>query len=1687
MLHAQQNYQLLYKTASNAGNNYPMFQSFADFNNDGKTDFLLEERFPGPSAFNGNCKVYEFTGSGYTQKQLLTIPPYSDAYTANYGWDNQSSSPGQFSWDADNDGTRDLLIAGANGADCGGNFVRIYWGSITAPQFANNTYTQFALSSAYCVGSYFVDYDNDGFKDVYIRNAGGVNMMYHNNGNRTFTQVPTVYPGRDLKALWDDYDQDGYQDFCYLKYGGSDAAFGLRLNKGLGTGNFGPTISNFDAERPMYFIKIQSNPLVNNSPDIVFNCMSDGTDYRRIYVAEWSNTTHTFNATHFDVQPGNNSVIPIRALDYNLDGYDDIILRYRIGTTIPARFNLVAVINDGYGNFTHFDTIVSNVLWTPGECYKVGPDLHISGAYDHTLGGGGEDSLYVFGKPLNGNTPLSVSITITATEDTVCQGTAVNFTAVPVNGGSAPAYQWKVNGVNAGGNSSVFSYIPGNMDVVTCILTSNAPGATGNPATSNAIHMTVNPSIPVSVSITASANPVCQGTSVTFTATPVNGGPNGFLQWYVNGLPVSGGGSVTNGLVAHYPFDGNTVDATGNSQNAVPHGNVSPTTDRMGNPNSAYYIGGNSSGSDYLTVANSTALAVRNPFTESIWINKEVHGGIIVMKGRDIVNGYGLYDAGGHAMVVYGVTNGAFILNTSVSLNQWHLYTCVFKGDSASFYLDGLLASKELMPSANYVSTSTDYPMVIGRHFTYCCYNPDPSYWSYPYKGKVDDLRLYNRALTAAEVLQLFQGSSTTYTYVPQDGDVVTCVLTASGGCLSNNPDTSNAITMIVHPLPADIGQTGNITNGLLAYYPLNGNATDASGNGKHGILKGVYNFAAGQAGQSLHVTGNCGNPNSCTYGNGGHVMIPTENFNSMPSFTLSIWAKEENMLDPDGEGYLFFGKHFGAHVSIGHFSNTIQFDAGTQGVTVNYSSSYLNAWTMYSFVVQNGMLKAFINGTPVGTAAIGPVNLTLDSAAIGKHWWYWESTRYTGSLDDARIYSRALSDTEIMQLYGFGQPLSVAVSNDSICTGASTALQIINSQPGIKYQLYKNNVAFGTFQVGTGSTLTFPITGLTQTSNFTITAINTATTCGITLDSTFTVHVSAFNATFSANTSLCSGSNATLTASGGTNYTWSNGMMGSSITVAPVVTTTYYVTVTNAFGCSDNDSIKVTVLPRPAPTVTGPNTACFGATNNSYTTQAGMSGYSWTVSSGGTITSGAGTNTVTVTWNVLGAQNISVSYTNGNGCIAAAPGSIGVTVNPMPAPSIAGSNSLCVNSGYYDYQTEAGMVNYQWTISAGGTITFGQGTNQVQVLWSGAGSQWVRVNYSNSSGCTTATPAQYNITVKPLPGPAGTVTGPQAICAGASGTYSTGLIQDALTYVWSLPVGATIVSGEGTNSIVVNFGANATTGQVSVYGNNLCGNGTASPALTVGVAPLPWPAGDPVGESNVCVGDTSLVYYVTPILGATSYMWNITNGGVITSGNGTNSIRAKFPVVSSAPCEITVYGINACGNGTISTAKSVTVNPIPETPVITLSGNGIQSSSADGNQWYYNGTLIIGADQPMLIPDKSGEYYVIVTLDGCPSDTSNVIYFIMTGITERNPFSVDVFPVPNDGVFTVHISSRIKETVTVNVFNTVGVKIGEERWNDVSGDVRKTIDLRPVASGVYMLVIESPSYRELKRIMVQR
>ncbi|MBK9533536.1 MAG: hypothetical protein IPO42_17460, partial [Chitinophagaceae bacterium] len=141
-------------------------------------------------------------------------------------------------------------------------------------------------------------------------------------------------------------------------------------------------------------------------------------------------------------------------------------------------------------------------------------------------------------------TPITPAVNITANPvGTICTGTSVTFTATASNlGGGTVNYDFKVNAAsvqNSASNTFTTSTLA-NGNTVTCDITiSGGSCLASTTASSNTINMLVNPILTPTVNITS--NPqgaICAGTSVTFTATPTNGGNTPAYQWKVNGINV---------------------------------------------------------------------------------------------------------------------------------------------------------------------------------------------------------------------------------------------------------------------------------------------------------------------------------------------------------------------------------------------------------------------------------------------------------------------------------------------------------------------------------------------------------------------------------------------------------------------------------------------------------------------------------------------------------------------------------------------------------------------------------------------------------------------------------------------------------------------------------------------------------------------------------------------------------------------------------------------------------------------------------------------------------------------------------------------------------------------------------------------------------------------------------------------
>ena len=138
----------------------------------------------------------------------------------------------------------------------------------------------------------------------------------------------------------------------------------------------------------------------------------------------------------------------------------------------------------------------------------------------------------------------SVSLVSSAATDTSCAGATVTFTATATNGGSAPDYQWAVNGLPVTTAVTSYSYVPVDGDLIEVTLTNS--DACAIPATVTAADtITVMPVAAPSLTIAVNANPACGGTPVTFTVVPVNGGNAPILTWVENGTDVATGTSYT--------------------------------------------------------------------------------------------------------------------------------------------------------------------------------------------------------------------------------------------------------------------------------------------------------------------------------------------------------------------------------------------------------------------------------------------------------------------------------------------------------------------------------------------------------------------------------------------------------------------------------------------------------------------------------------------------------------------------------------------------------------------------------------------------------------------------------------------------------------------------------------------------------------------------------------------------------------------------------------------------------------------------------------------------------------------------------------------------------------------------------------------------------------------------------------
>jgi hypothetical protein len=207
----------------------------------------------------------------------------------------------------------------------------------------------------------------------------------------------------------------------------------------------------------------------------------------------------------------------------------------------------------------------------------------------------------------------------------------------------------------------------------------------------------------------------------------------------------------TNGLVGWWPFNGNANDESGNGFNGTAS-NVSPVNDRFSNPNSAYSFNGNNSKIDILNFT-------QNPqsFSINLWFNASVNG----MAGTNEIMhrceptdrfnycwnlSWGIQSNQNYLHSILNTNMGASVdqSGSNLPINSWQMATMTFDGTSKKIFINGVLAD-----STNLQGQIIDYTNKTG---IFVGYDSQMDYFN----GKIDDIGIWNRALTAQEITNLF-------------------------------------------------------------------------------------------------------------------------------------------------------------------------------------------------------------------------------------------------------------------------------------------------------------------------------------------------------------------------------------------------------------------------------------------------------------------------------------------------------------------------------------------------------------------------------------------------------------------------------------------------------------------------------------------------------------------------------------------------------------------------------------------------------------------------------------------------------------------------------------------------------------------------------------------------------------------
>lgn len=234
-------------------------------------------------------------------------------------------------------------------------------------------------------------------------------------------------------------------------------------------------------------------------------------------------------------------------------------------------------------------------------------------------------------------------------------------------------------------------------------------------------------------------------------------------------------------------------------------------------------------------------------------------------------------------------------------------------------------------------------------------------------------------------------------------------------------------------------------------------------------------------------------------------------------------------------------------------------------------------------------------------------------------------------------------------------------------------------------------------------------------------------------------------------------------------------------------------------------------------------------------------------------------------------------------------------------------------------------------------------------------------------------------------------------------------------------------------------------------------------------------------GEDAVLTASGGTTWYQT---NGTTYKWyaNASGGSALFTGSTFT--------VPAVPATVTFY-VSTLANGEESNRVpvTITVNPRPQTPTVTVNGLVLTSSAPGGNQWYRNGLPIPGATGVSYTAFMDGFYAVQVTENGCTSALSGE-HFVLYSVGVEEQYDLDqvsIFPNPNDGLFTLKVNTgEASQKFQVQLVDLSGRVIYTYQQENFTGLFNQVIDLSAESNGVYLVNIATDTKACQRKIVKQ-